>query len=194
MTGQSRKDKKLILVPKSVVNELMLIANKQGKPFYGFVTETLEDALKVYGSEHSLEEVVDFYEIMEIYRSAGAKIVPDDLLNYLFSKSYQTDREVLQGKLYEFGQLCGKSLFSKRAEPLEALEGFLSAAGWDLNEVVVAKEDSRVKIRCVSPVLSMEKTELLLKFVDGIMHELGYEARKQDYVKGIISLEYEKRN
>lgn len=194
MTGKSRKDKKLILVPKSVVNELMFIANKQGKPFYGFVTETLEHVLKVYGSEHSLEEVVDFYELMEIYRSAGAKIVPDDLLNYLFSKSYETDREILQGKLYEFGQLCGKSLISKRAEPTEALEGFLSAAGWDLNEVVVAKEDGKVKIRCVSPVLSMEKTELLLKFVDGIMHELGYEARKQDYVKGIISLEYEKRN
>ena len=86
MTGKSKKDKKLILVSNSVVNELMLIANKQGKPFYGFVTETLEHALKVYADGHSLEEVVSFYELMEIFKSLGAKMISDDMFNYLIVK------------------------------------------------------------------------------------------------------------
>jgi hypothetical protein len=69
----------------------------------------------------------------------------------------------------------------------------LSGAGWDLNEVVVTQKDDKATIRCVSPVLSLEDTELLLKFVDGVAHELGYKAQKQDYVKGLILVEYEKR-
>jgi hypothetical protein len=193
MTGKSTKDKKLILVSNSVVNELMLIANKQGKPFYGFVTETLEHALKVYADGHSLEEVVSFYELMEIFKSLGAKMISDDMFNYLIVKEYEADKNVLQDKLYKFGRLCGKGLASRHNEPIGALEKFLSAAGWDLNEVSAAKENGKVKIRCVSSVLSIENTELLLKFIHGIMHEFDYENHKQDYVKGIISLEYEKR-
>lgn len=194
MTGKSKKDKKLILVPNAVVNELMLIANKQGKPFYGFVTETLEHALKVYGDGHSFEEVVDLYEIMEIFKSLGAKTISDDMFNYLISKSYEADKNVLQDKLYEFGRLCGKSLTSKSERPFETLEKLLSGAGWDLNEVAVTENNGQARIRCVSPVLSIEGTELLLKFIDGVVHELGYKTQKQDYVKGIVLLEYEKKD
>jgi len=193
VTGKSKKDKKLILVSNSVVNELMLIANKQGKPFYGFVTETLEHALKVYADGHSLEEVVSFYELMEIFKSLGAKMISDDMFNYLIVKEYEAGKSVLQDKLYEFGRLCGKSLTSKSERPFETLENLLSGAGWDLNEVAVTEKDDKVRIRCVSSVLSIEATELLLKFIDGVVHELGYKTQKQDYVKGLILVEYEKR-
>jgi hypothetical protein len=190
MAGRSGKDKKLILVPNNVVNGLMVIANKQGKSFYSFVTETLEHALRIYTDGNSLEEIIDFYTLMGMYKSLGAKIISDDLFDYFVGKLYQTDKDLLQRKFYEFGQISGKNLASKHKDPIEAMEDLLKTAGWDLNEVKITKENQKVGIRCVSPILSAESTELLLKFIDGMMHEFGCKTQRQDYAKGIISLEY----
>ncbi len=192
MSRKSKKGRKLILVPDYIVKKLMEISNKQGKPFYGFIAETLENALRVYASERSLQEVVDFYELMEIYKVSGARIISDEASNYLISKLYQTDKEALHEKWREFGQLCAKTLASKHEKPVEILENFLAVSEWNLSEVAVTQENKEVKIRCVSPILSVENTELLVKFIEGIMHELNYKTQKQDYVKGIISLTYEK--
>jgi len=192
VTGKSTKDKKLILVPNSLVNELMLIANKQGKPFYSFVTETLEHALKVYTDGHSLEEVVDFYEIMEIFKSLGTKMISDDMFNYLTGKESEADENVLLEKAYTFGQRCGKTIASKYLDPVGLLKDFLAATSRNLNDIAVSKEKERVKIICASPLLSKENTMLLFKFVDGTMHGLGYATQKQDCSKGVLSLEYSK--
>jgi hypothetical protein len=192
MVKKSDKGRKLILVPNDIVARLMEISNKQGKPFYNFVAETLEHALRVYSSGNSLEEVVDFYGLIGIYKSCGAKIVSDEVLNYLINGMYTMGKDDLHRKCYAFGQLCGKSLMAKHENPVQVLEKFLAATEWDLNEVAVEQEKGKVKIRCVSPILSLENTELLVKFVEGIMHEFNYKTEKQDYVKGIISLEYGK--
>jgi len=45
----------------------MEVSNRDGKSFYGFVSETLEQALKAYAGGLSLEEMVNFYELMDIY-------------------------------------------------------------------------------------------------------------------------------
>ena len=167
----------------------MEIANKQGKPFYSFVSEILGYALKVYNSGRSLGEVVEFHEFMDVYRALGAKIVSNEAFSYLISKSYPKDGAVLREKWHEFGRLCGKSLFSKYSNPIDILEKFLTTAEWELNEISVNGEKGNVKIRCVSSVLTAESTELFAKFVEGLMSELGYKVVRQDYLKGIISME-----
>jgi len=187
-----KSGKKLILVPEDAVRELMMAANRQGKPFYNFVSEILEYALRIYRGGRSFEEVVHFYEFMDIYRSLGIKIVSNDFFNYAIEKLYQSDRDVLLEKWYEFGRLCGKSLAAKYEDPLKVLEKFLEAKEWELNEISVVNGKDKVRIKCVSPILSGEKTELLVKFVDGIMHELKCKPVKQEFIKGVVLLEYKK--
>jgi hypothetical protein len=48
---------------------------------------------------------------------------------------------------------------------------------------------SSVKIRCVSTVLTTEGTELLAKFIEGVMDGLGYRTEQVDSLKGMIILE-----
>jgi len=192
MVAKSGKDKKLVLVPSYIVSSLMEIANKKGKPFYNFVAETLEQALSVYGGGGELEDVVSSYEFIEAYKSSGARVISDDLYNYLIDKSYEADEKVLQEKTYLFGRRCGRTLASRYTDPVGTLKAFLVAAGWNLNDIVVVREGEVVRIRCASPILSMENTLLLFKFIDGVMHELGHVTKKQDCSKGIVSLEYGK--
>lgn len=187
-----KSGKKLILVPEDAVRELMMAANRQGKPFYNFVSEILEYALRIYRGGRSFEEVVRFYEFMDIYRSLGIKIVSNNFFNYAIEKLYQSDRDVLLEKWYEFGRLCGKSLTAKYEDPLRVLEKFLGAKEWELNEISVVNGKDKVRIKCVSSILSGENTELLVKFVDGIMHELKCKPVKQEFIKGVVLLEYKK--
>jgi hypothetical protein len=170
----------------------MEIANKQGKPFYSFVSEILDYALKVYNSGCSLGEIVEFHEFMDVYRALGAKIVSSDVLEYLISKSYPKDNAILREKWREFGRLCGKGLSIRYPRPVEVLERFLKAKEWELNEVSIVQKGNKVGVKCISPILSVEGTELLASFIDGVMHELKYEKSGEECLKGIISLEYVK--
>jgi len=56
----------------------------------------------------------------------------------------------------------------------------------------VKEEGGVVKVRCVSPLLPLENTELLVRFVEGVMDSLGYKVRKEDFMRGIALLEFEK--
>lgn len=189
MVAKSGKDRKLVLVPSYIVSDLMEIANKKGQPFYNFVAETLEQALEVYNGGQTLKDVVRSHEFLEAYKSSGARIISDDLFNYLIDKSFHGDETILQDKMYMFGRRCGKTLASKYADPVGELNDFLVAADWNLNDIAVGKEKERVKIRCASPILSVENTSLLSKFIEGIMHQLGYSTQKLECTKGIVSLE-----
>jgi len=188
------KGKKLILVPSDLLARLMEISNREGKTFYGFVSEIFEQALRVYESECSLQDVVDFYELMETQRASGAVITPVDVLSYLIGKLYPSEREEMLKKWHESGQWYGKYLLTRFHDrnQVKTFGEILEASRWDLKEVHVEDDGEVVKLRCVSPLLPFENTELLVKFVEGVMRSLGYKTTKEDYLKGIILLEFEK--
>lgn len=186
------KDKKLLLVPSDVVGRLMEISNRQGRSFYSLVIEILEQALRVFDSGGSLKEVTDYYALLGVVRSLGAKIMPDEAFNHLIGKLYPTEGAVLNEKWREFGRICGESLAAKYENPVDVLSKFLRVVECNLNEVVVTCESSFVKISCASPILSVENTELLASLIDGLMHGFHYKICKKECMRGIISLEYEK--
>ena len=188
------KGKRLILVPSDLVARLMEISNVEGKTFYGFVGEIFWQALRAHEMRQSLKEIVDFFEIMETQKASGAVITPLDGLTYLIGEVYQSQREVLLGKWYESGEWYGKYLLARfrGRDPVTAFVRLLEVSHWDLKEVHVTENAGTVKFRCVSPLLPLENTELLLKFIEGVMHSLGYRATVEDYLKGIILLEFKK--
>jgi len=192
MARRVAKDKRLIIVPSDLVSKLIEISNREGKPFHIFVVEAFEQVLRAHEMGHALKEIVDIFEVMEAQKSAGALFMPMDVLNYLTGKVYPTDKEELQAKWYESGQWYGKYLMAKFEDPVNALERILAASRWDLNEVEVKRDGNTVKVRCVSTVLTMEGTELFIKFLEGAIHSLGYQTKKQDRLRGIILLEFDR--
>jgi len=191
--GVSR-GKKLTLVPTDLLERLMRISNREGKTLFSFVSEIFEQALRVYEAKHNLQEVVDFFELMETQKASGAVITPLDVLTYLIGELYPSGKEVLCERWYESGQWYGKYLLDRfhNQNQVDALGKLLSVTRWDLKEVLVKEEDGVVKVRCVSPLLPLENTELLVRFVEGVMDSLGYKVRKEDFMRGIVLLEFEK--
>lgn len=186
--------KKLTLVPTDLLERIMRISNREGKTLYSFMSEILEQALRVYESRHTLQEVVDFFELMETQKASGAVITPVDVLTYLISEVYPSGKEVLCKRWYESGQWYGKYLLDRfhNQNQVEALGNLLAVTRWDLKEVLVEEESEVVKVRCVSPLLPLQNTELLVRFVEGVMDSLGYKVKNEDFMRGIVLLEFEK--
>jgi hypothetical protein len=184
------KGKKLVYVSEDLIEELMKVSRNKGESIGKFIEDSLRQALKVSEMGYDSKQLANFFEVMQAQRILGGAFVPLEVLNYLTSKAYSDEREQLEAKWYEGGRWHGKYLKEKFEDPVQAFKNFLEVSRWDLSEVEVKNDKGKVKVRCVSTVLTAEGTALLAKFIEGAMHGMGYETEKIDYVKGMIALEF----
>ncbi len=186
-----RKDKKLVMVPGDLVDQLLHLAAREGKPLSTFVEEQLEQVTRARHLGASLRDVVSFYEIMEDLKSAGAVFTPAEVMKFLTEEASPGLREKLHRTWFEAGQWYGKYLMAKFPDQVDALGRLLRATRWDLDEVKVTRKERNVEVRCISSGLSLEDTEALCNFVEGTMNSLAYEAKKKDCARGIVHLVFE---
>ena len=186
------KERKLIAVPGELVRELNEVANRVGVPFYEFTAEALGQAVRAGRMRRTLREIVDFYELMEVQKTAGFVVVSREVLNYCVQRLYSAEGEQLRKMWTGVGEWYGKYLQARLRDEgvVEAFSRLMRASRWDLDEFELKKEDGTVTLRCVSFALSVEDTELLMSFVEGAMGSLGYEVEERDYVKGIVSMKF----
>jgi|YelNatPaOPRAMG01_1025707.scaffolds.fasta_scaffold15549_3 hypothetical protein len=186
----SETKRKLIPVPDYLLKDISKAAERMNTSTGKFIEEALKQAVHANMLGYSPGQFVELCEVMQAYRVLGGVFVPTDVLNYLTSTVYTLEKEQLQQKWYECGVWYGKFLKEKFENHASALKSFLLATRWDLNEVHVTAEKDTLKVRCVSPILTTEETELLVRLIDGIMNGAGYQPEKHDYIKGIIALQY----
>lgn len=165
----------------------MELANRQGKTFQTVLSQVVSSGLRVLEAGRSLEEVVDFYEFMDMQRSSGAALLPVDLCNYMISRLWETEKEAVIEKWREAGAWYGKYLASKFSEETpEMLVRLLSATRWDLREIKLSREDTKVTVRCIAPHLLEPSTHLLATFIQGAMSAVNHKVVSSEILKGII--------
>lgn len=184
------KGKKLVYVSEDLLESVIKASRNEGKSVSKFIEEALAQAVKTNHMGYTPQQVAEFFEVIQIHRILGGAFVPLDVLNYLTSKAYNDEKEQLQAKWYESGKWHGKYLKEKFENPIQAFKNFLKVTRWDLSEVEVKQAGDTVKLRCISTVLTKEGTELLVKFIEGAIHSMGYVTEKSDYVKGMIILQF----
>jgi hypothetical protein len=187
-----RTGKTLVPVPDNIIAEVTRASIKEDSSTSKFVEEALKHAVQLNSLGITSKRLMDVCEVTRGYRVLGGSFVPMDVLSYLIQKAYADDKETFQAKWYESGVWYGKFLKEKFVDPVEGFKEFLLATRWDLSEVEVVQYRDSVKLRCISSVLSTEETDLLVKFIDGAMHGIGYRTGKIDYVRGIAAVEYKK--
>lgn len=186
-----KKDKKLIVVRGDLLEKLSTITAKEGKTMYAFTNEIFEQVLKAYEMQVSLAELVEFYNLMKFGKDSGSVILPSELLDYMISKLHKKEKEELLQKWYDSGVWYGKylRLQSHEQEPLQLLQKLLQTWMWNITDFSFDMEKEKLVIRCISPHLTMESTESLAKFLEGIFHSLNFEIIKNECLKGIIMME-----
>jgi len=184
------KGKRLVYVSEDLIDDIIKASRNKGESIGKFVDDAIRQALKMSEVGYDSKRLADFFLVMQAQRILGGAFVPLEVLTYLTSRAYGDAKEELQMKWYEGGTWHGKYLKEKFEDPVQAFKNFLEVSRWDLSEVDVKRDNDKVKLRCVSTVLTAEGTELLTKFIEGVMHGIGYKTEKSDSVKGMIALEF----
>jgi len=185
-----RSEKKLVYVDSDLVEAVAKISKNRGETITKFVEEALAQALKVATAGYDFKQLGQFFEVMYAQKILGGAFVPLDVLNFLTTVACTTDKENIISTWFESGKWHGRYLKERFYDPLKALEDFLEASRWDLNEVEVKRFGTTARVRCVSTVLSNDATLLLAKFIEGIMQGFGYKLQKSELLKGMIVQEF----
>ena len=143
--------------------------------------------------DSTLPEIVEFYSLIKTMRKAGAVLILQDILNYLIKKTYEKEKENLLKNWYTSGLWYGKFLQTKFNNPLEIFKKILTTSFLEITEIEILTKNNKTSIRVIAPNQPQENTELLLKFIGGVMNSLNYKVLKEENWKGIILLETEKR-
>ena len=194
MGRRLQKETKLVRVYSDLVAKLNEASNREGISFLDYVNNALEQAVRAHKMGHSLKEIVDFYEMMMMQREAGLVMVPSEVLNKITERFYPNEKNMLESIWYESGVWYGKYLLVKvrREDPADVFGEMLKATGWNIKDVVFERRGDKLVFKCFSLMLSLENTALLMKFIVGVMETLGYEVISQNYLRGVIEIEFRK--
>ena len=184
--------KRLVYVPEALVEDAMRISRSSGESMSRFVEEALRQAVRANHLGYSHEQAAEFLEVIHAQRILGGAFVPLDVLEYLTSKACEAGGGEMQARWYESGKLHGEYLKEKFGKPVQSLKKFLEATRWDLSEVDVKEYEHGVIFRCISTVLTKERTESLAKFIEGAMHSIGFQTEKSDCMKGMIVFRFKR--
>lgn len=189
----AHKGRKLILIRSDLLDRIAEITAKEGKTMYGFTNEVFEQVLKAYEMNANISDVVEFYRLMQIEKETGAVVIPMSVLEYTANKCKENKKELL-GKWYDAGVWYGKYISSKfhDEELLDIVEKLMKDCLRNLTNCSVSRSNGQVKINAMSPHFSLEQTESLSKFIEGILHSFDYTTFKNECLKGMILLEFKK--
>ena len=194
MVEELLDDKKFIVVPAEIANQLRIVSGRRGSSAVSYAEEVFTQAFRVDELGSSLEEAVDTYRLVTVQRGAGSICVNRARFKELIERLYLEDAEELSSIWYESGRWYGAYLLTKLSG--EGVFGFLEKdllVTWNLDEAEIRQEDVLVFVRCTSFGMSRELTDLLVHYLVGLMDELGYIENDRDVLRGLVIMKFLKK-
>ena len=194
MVEELLDDKKFIVVPAEIANQLRIVSGRRGSSAVSYAEEVFTQAFRVDEMGSRLEEAVDTYRLVTVQRGAGSIFVNRARFKELVERLYREDAGELSSIWYESGRWYGAYLLTKLNG--EGIFGFLEKdllVTWNLDEAEIRQEDVLVFVRCTSFGMSRELTDLLVHYLVGLMDELGYIENDRDVLRGLVIMKFLKK-
>ena len=194
MVEELLDDKKFIVVPAEIANQLRIVSGRLGSSAVSYAEEVFTQAFRVDEMGSNLEDAVDTYRLITVQRGAGSIFVNRARFKELIERLYREDAEELSSLWYESGRWYGAYLLTKLNG--ESIFGFLEKdllVTWNLDEAEIREEDVIVFVRCTSFGMSRELTDLLVHYLVGLMEELGYSENDRDVLRGLVIMKFLKK-
>lgn len=186
------KGKRLVYVSEALLEKVAKVTRDEGISLSKLVESALAETVKVNELGYTSKQMAEFFNVLQTNRVLGGLFIPSGVLDFMVEECCKNGSKKLQAMWYDSGLWSGKYLKETFQNPIEALGHFLELTRWDLNEVEVKENEKILKVRCISTVLGLEGTQLLAKFIEGVIYGLGYQTKHVDCLKGMIILESSK--
>jgi len=99
--------------------------------------------------KRAVQEIVDFYEVMEMRKASCHVLIPQDTLNWLIKRLYPKGGNSLKNVWLDAGRWFGKFLAIKlhSHKAVEFFVKILTASEWELDEVSLEKKENILRLR-----------------------------------------------
>jgi hypothetical protein len=179
--------RKMLAARLDLADKISEIASRRGT-LYDYVNDVLEQAIRAEDLGLTLKDVLDDRWLIKMAKDAGFVLTPEKIVYGLAESAYkQVGKEELANVWFETGQWYGRYY--------DSLAKFESAAKryfWDISEFKISQEGGHVELTCLSSKFSAAYTELFSKFLEGVLTSMGYDLKRSEVSKGIISLKFVK--
>jgi plasmid stability protein len=191
MVEELLDDRKFIMVPKDLADQLKITAARLGTSVTDFAFEALTQALRIENLGSDLKDAVDLFQLVSMQRGAGSLSISRGNFKEIIEQLNEAQKTEQLNIWKESGRWYGAYLKAKLH--LDDLFPFLQRdleVSWNLDEVDIQQQDLMVVIRCTSFCMSKELTDLLVSFVMGLMDELGFSETDRDVLRGLAILKF----
>ncbi|MEM0489000.1 MAG: hypothetical protein QW707_07375 [Candidatus Bathyarchaeia archaeon] len=184
------RGKRLVYIPEELIEQILELRSR-GESISKFVEEAVALAIKAGRIGLTPERVWEIIDVLYLQRVLGGAFIPQEVMNYIMEGMYKDRKDEFLKLWFESGKIHGRYLRERFNDPVKALKCFLEATRWDLNEVSIIRSENGVfRLRCISSALSLEATEMLCHFLQGIINGFSYKIQGVEYLKGMIIVEF----
>jgi hypothetical protein len=188
----SGKGKRLVYVSEALLEQAAKVCRDEDISLGRLVEVSLLQSVKINRMGYRSDQMADFFDVLQSNRVLGGLFVPSGVLDLMLDQYSGADLEKLTTLWFESGRWTGKYVSEKFTNPIEAFASFLQLSRWDLNEVDIKKDGDKVRVRCISTIMTMESTNLLGRFIEGAMAGLDYTVLSVECLKGMVILSSKK--
>ncbi len=176
----ARKSVRLVPVPEDIIEKVVAVAEKTGKPLKKVVAEILDKGADMMLAGASLDEVKGVVLALKNVVKVGLALYPSSIV------SSCNDDELFK-TMHDVGRMCGAMIAARNDFSPDLLEGVLRLVFCDAARVAVSNSPEGVRITLVAPTRNKKLCEAALKFIEGVMYELGYKTVHSEVSEGLVN-------
>jgi len=181
-----KRGAKLIPVSEDVIDEIVALADRIGKPVRKIVEELLSEGTKVYtrGGMPISQAINEYLLLLEMKR-LGFTLIPVSILNKI-----DNDNDELRNEWFKAGKLIASMMRAQGIRSAKDIISYLKPVVMDAGEILLSNNESEYTLTIVALARNRNGVSALMTLISGVIVGLGYDIREVKIDEGLGILKF----
>ncbi len=183
-----RRGAKLIPVSEDIIDEIIALADRIGKPVRKIVEELLLEGTKAYtrGGVPLSQAINEYLLLLEVKR-LGFTLTPVSILNKIDNSD-----DILKNEWFKAGKLIASMMRAQGVRSADDIVSYIKPVIMDAGEVLLSNNGTEYTLTIVALARNKNGINALVTLVKGIIIGLGYNIRETKIDEGIGVIKFTK--
>ena len=184
-----KRGAKLIPVSEDVIDEIIALADRIGKPVRKIVEELLTEGTKIYtrGGIPISQAINEYLLLLEMKR-LGFTLIPVSILNKV-----DNNDEELRSEWLKAGKLIASMMRAQGVKSVDSIVTYLKPVIMDAGEVLLTNNGTEYTLTIVALARNKNGINALISLVTGVVLGLGYSVIETKIDEGIGIVKFAER-
>lgn len=183
-----KRGAKLIPVSEDVIDEIVALADRIGKPVRKIVEELLLEGTKAYtrGGIPLSQAISEYLLLLEVKR-LGFTLIPISILNKI-----DNGNSILKNEWFKAGKLIASMMRAHGIETVDNIMLYIKPVIMDAGEILLSNDGVEYTLTIVALARNKNGINALVTLVSGVIVGLGYNIKETKIDEGIGVIKFTK--